>query len=541
MNAVLRSWSVVKSHSDSSDVLLSLKLSMHLAKSFNQGIQDGTITASIIEQNTSEIKELKDLSLKERECSENSQAWNIWKTIQSSLQHQDKLSHEAKFSMDPVISLISDWGTDDNADDPINLRSLSKDQISQLSFLVAGVGDGCHGFGTIIGLGKAYNKLSAAQKKDIKVHVTLLNIHSLVIMRNLILFMLIEKLIVAEKVDPQMHLEIQATLINSIKPIIPIIDFGLTNTMTSSTLLQNMKHKSSAENIKLLIQSDYPGIRKSLAGQCWEAEQSLKSLSNETLVYLRRVMHWPELAISSPRTLRQMLNMEKHWEQVVNFMMMAQFDQNIELRLTLEEEWYGEVDVFIPPTFLLSKHPGFEAFSNIIHCIAENVDGAKLKKMVLKDWKTNMTILDAMGGDSINILIDTFGIIQQTGLFNKKHSLKNNDPQGESKWPAYSYVTTFFDGIIDAIKSMHQEKGLKVKLICREVNQELLKVWLGTDSKPTEFPKKFTRIWLSNILDYTHGTLSTAMCMLLALQDDMDFSVTSNFIHSFFPKTSSAT
>ena len=97
----------------------------------------------------------------------------------------------------------------------------------------------------------------------------------------------------------------------------------------------------------------------------------------------------------------------------------------------------------------------------------------------------------------MKIGIDAFTLVQQIGEFNQKTGIKDKDPRAQVESPAYSYAASFFNAVVDSIKTLGD--NLKVELICGEVNHELAKIRLGTDSRPAEFPKKFTRIWLSNI------------------------------------------
>ncbi|KDR73934.1 hypothetical protein GALMADRAFT_250621 [Galerina marginata CBS 339.88] len=590
MNAVLRSWSL----NSENDPSLTLKLSTRLAKTLSQGVQEGSIAPSVIEQNADKIKELEAVSLKESDSSENAQTWKLWRNIRAGIQHHEDLSYEGKvrlskmpmfkgapdptltyfvFGTDPVVSLVTDWGSD-NADDPINLRALSNDQISKLSFLIAGVGDSRHAFGTLIGLGLARSKLGVAHKHAMKAHITALDIHFASVARTVILFMLVNALMTAREggEGPETMLEIQATLVyvyvgwiipsycharlmaicastkssllasppdlpswlhvdkNSIKPIIRALDFWMTEkTVTASRLLNSMTHRSGTENLKLLLRSNHPGVSESLRSQRVDARRALKTLSDEFLASIARSLRWPNSSSASPKVLRKMLEQNK--EDVVDYLVLAQFDKNMELGLSLEAEWYAEVDAFVPPAGLLDRHPGFDAF--LMSMEADNGPSKdtkekmkKLKVQVLKSWKPNITIIDGMEHGLPTAALDAFLIIQHTGLFNKKHGLKSKSPQAEIESPSFSHVATFFDSVIDAIQLM--KGNFQIEMICGEVNQELSKVRLGTDSRPPSFPKKFTRIWLSNIPDYTHGTLSTAMCILPALQTDMESAATSN-------------
>ncbi|KAF8958545.1 hypothetical protein BDZ97DRAFT_1906448 [Flammula alnicola] len=545
MNAVLRSWALKPSND------LALKLSTRLAKTLSQGVQDGCINPSVVQQNLLVIKELEATSL--TDDSDNAQAWKLWKSIRQGLEHHGDLSYEAKvrlskmpiykgmpiwqFGTDPIVSLPSGWGPE--YDDPINFRSLSKEQLAQLSFLVAGVGDGRHGFGTIIGLGKAHAKLNASQKKDMKAHVTFLDIHFAIIARNLVFFLLIDELM-SEDLDPQTRIETQATLVylfvcrdaesrlleqpprlpswihvdkNSIKPIIQALDFWRNDQkITASNVLKGLKYASAADNIRGLIESDYPGVRESMQGHREDAERVLAHISDSELVKLAHNMGWPKG--QHIKDLRKMLTSKK--EEVVNMMMLSKFDKNITLGLTPEAEWYRRVLAFVPPSELLDRHPGFEYFKESLGVDATHLQDGKHKTVrtsVLKTWKPNITILDGTQEGCMSMDLDAFSCVQEIALFNEKNGLKDENTQRQTESPTFSYLATFFDAI---------------ELLCGEVNSELSKIRSGTDSRPKDFPKKFTRVWLSNIPDYTHGTLSTAIYVLPALQDNTDFAAASS-------------
>ena len=173
---------------------------------------------------------------------------------------------------------------------------------------------------------------------------------------------------------------------SSIRPILPILDFWLTNkTLTPARLLKYMSHKSAAESIRSLIDSDYPGVRESMASQRRDAERSLRSISDDKLVLLAQAMRWPGAGQASARELRKLLNTSKFKSRIVDQLLMAQFDKNIELGLAPEEEWYREVQVFVPPAPLLDRHPGFEGFANSQHATSDGPsEEAKIKAQYRK-------------------------------------------------------------------------------------------------------------------------------------------------------------
>lgn len=94
--SILRSWALGPTDS------MAMKLSTRLAKALSQGVQNGTINPSVIEQNEATIKELEKLASTEN--SDVAQAWSIWKNIKRGLGHHIDLVHEAKvrFSKLPI-------------------------------------------------------------------------------------------------------------------------------------------------------------------------------------------------------------------------------------------------------------------------------------------------------------------------------------------------------------------------------------------------------------------------------------------------------
>lgn len=59
-------------------------------------------------------------------------------------------------------------------------------------------------------------------------------------------------------------------------------------------------------------------------------------------------------------------------------------------------------------------------------------------------------------------------------------------------------VQSFFDAVANALNALDGKVQLEV--LCGGLLQELGKMQIGADrSRPAEFPRKFTRAWLSNV------------------------------------------
>jgi len=102
-----------------------------------------------------------------------------------------------------------------------------------------------------------------------------------------------------------------------------------------------------------------------------------------------------------------------------------------------------------------------------------------------------------MGNNYLTMQSDVFASVRLVADFNKKHGLASKYKNLIRDSPTMAYMLTLFDGVVDAVKLLGNK--LQCEFIAGEINQELSKVRLGTDTRPKHFPRKWTRIWLSNI------------------------------------------
>lgn len=64
--------------------------------------------------------------------------------------------------------------------------------------------------------------------------------------------------------------------------------------------------------------------------------------------------------------------------------------------------------------------------------------------------------------------------------------------------PSFSVLKKFFSAVIDALRKL--KGSLVLEIIQGDIFQELRKIRLGEDaSRPTGFPREYTRMWLSNV------------------------------------------
>ncbi|KII90183.1 hypothetical protein PLICRDRAFT_40377 [Plicaturopsis crispa FD-325 SS-3] len=579
-DAILRSWTQLSSQPE--NPALSLKLSVRLAKSLAHGVQSGVITASKVDENATAIDDLEKVLRKqpESENADHAQAWLAWRQISFGLTDRDRLAHEGRvrlsrmpifrgtpepyltyfqIGMDDIMSLVDDWGP--KHIDPIKVNTLSQESLGQLSFLIAGVGDGRHALGTLIGLGRM--KLSPQKREALKAHVTLLDIHPAMMARNVLLFMMLNE-IVENKVEGLDRLEVSAAItylwlgvvmppycerrvsrcINdildrlyerpprmpawlhvdqaSIKPITRILEFWSTFRAKNTDIFRVHNYVNRAR--VHFDASNGPRMKKEgMVDQGLVRERQMSDMLDKLEGEQLRMVG-ERFGAKKGATLpdiRKLIQEKK--KEIVADALGTEDDQNIPFGLTGEAAFYESAKVFLPPDEFWSRHPGIE----IAKKLADKPTHSGLKKIakdVEETWKPNVTIFQE-DKRCPEYSLDMFATTHTVAEFNQRYKISRLNKSAKNS-STMAYLIPFLDSVVDSVRSLG--KHLQCEFICGEINQELSKVRLGSDTRPNHFPKLFTRIWLSNIPDYTQGTLNTAIFVLPALQSTITAAASSN-------------
>ncbi|KAG6908799.1 hypothetical protein DXG01_003246 [Tephrocybe rancida] len=558
-DAIFRSWS------NTPEPSLAVKLSARLSKALCQGIQSRTIDAAYVAESEHDIEALEALSTPV--ANENVELWSQWKILRSKLDNFPELSHVAKvrFSQmpfskgtpdqtmefysigtDDVISLVDGWEEDP---DPVNLQNFVKENSNPLAFLFGGAGDGRHVFGTLIGLRRAQKKLKPPQIKAMKtIHLTVLDIHFATVARDLLICWLVNTLI-ENKLDATGYLEVQSALVyiyighvmpdyahsrmmkgvnelisilsskeirlpawlhvdtNAVSPVLRALKYWSTNrTVTASRFLENHGYLPAMERLRQMSGTPAFASMKTdpLTFQRQRAEEKLSRMTDSEMRQLGNVMGMERAPLHK---LKEAISKDK--DIFIEALVVAEIDKNRPWDLENEAAWYKWVKAFVPSPKMWHLHPGFDVFRAIKD---EKVQEQKLTK-------------DGTEKGYPNNVFDIFTIVQQLAAFNEEMSL---DRPVDKNAPAFCHTVTFFDNLVTAVKELGE--SVQVEFICGDVNREMSKIRLHTDSRPDTFPKKFTRIWLSNVPDYTNGTLNTAIYIMPVLQDTSDAAVSSNVL-----------
>ncbi|KAL1948087.1 hypothetical protein VTO73DRAFT_12162 [Trametes versicolor] len=472
---------------------------------------------------------------------------------------------------DDIIDLTAGWG-------PEQLYPLKFDKLQSLdvAFLFGGVGDGRHAFGTIAGLSQALTKLPKAKRSQFNAHLTLLDIHDGTIARDLCILLLLHEL--NSTSDSTARSEIKATLTytfggvampdycyrrlemvikdlrkrldstppdlpawlylssDSVPAITPTLDYWLTTKKTTKRMLERHSHMSP-DDPRADILAFHPGGNK-------DRQKAFKDKRDAAYAQIRTVLQsltpeqlrtWPIFSRNTPAA-EMLAYVRNNMETLVEKFWNESRGGKVPLH---EEAWYWTTKVFFPPRELLKRHPGFdEAWKRIRNNeeISESTQ-RKLQKQIESEWKPNITLFDTKCADPKcypdadgypDYTIDMFHTVAYMDHFNKRNGPHAQDPmRTDENMLAALACGAFFEEVAAAIKSL--DGHIVVELICGGLSDELLKMQCRGDvTRPAEFPRKYTRMWLSNVPDYTHGTQNVIVYAIPSLQDDSQAALAFN-------------
>ncbi|KAI0357691.1 hypothetical protein OH77DRAFT_1435494 [Trametes cingulata] len=574
IDAVLRAWRKLGEKAPAKPDLV-LRLSGRLARALCFAVRARTISQDVLRSREADIRALRRAAVTNLSKGSKSTAgeellrwWREWDETEpdcdsfvlksdnalaalSRLPPFCKPLDDAKenygMGTDPIINLLEGWGSNSTDPDPLNLQELPDNVLSEVNFLFGGVGDGRHTFATISGLHDAYRRLPADKQRIFHTHLTMLDIHDGTIARDLCMLMLLDQLVNAP--EAALRAEIIATLMyvfvapvtpsycydrlqaimrdlqrrlvakppdlpswvylseEAIPAVLGTLQYWLAAEKSAQKMLANHTHQNPdsprqqrdvvlerTRNVHLQWLRD-----DSAAERRKDFKDQVKRMTDETLVQMPFVPSG-----SPPAQARAFL--DKHMDVVLD--VLEKWDNNCGRRIVgFEEQWYERTKVFLPPQELRSRHPGFEAAWKQVKSRSGNMDTSTLRKVldsIVSDWRANIT------------------------LFNRQKG--RGDRRGakvDMNTLAWDIASTFFSEIADALQALRGR--ITVELICGDLTEELVKMrYQGHATRPSTFPRKYTRMWLSNVPDYTHGPMNMAISIVPNLQDHAQATVACN-------------
>ncbi|KAJ7147614.1 hypothetical protein C8R43DRAFT_1010132 [Mycena crocata] len=467
---------------------------------------------------------------------------------------------------DALMSLVDDYNGDHIS--PLKIETMPLEELTPLSFLLGGVGDARHVYSTLVGLHRAYNKLDTTRQEAFRVHITLLDIHPAPLARDLCILLLLEQLMETPSENSVARAEIISTMFYtfagvvmpeycydrlekvmhklrlSLKgdgPSLPswiyvpstvvdemcsILEFwsSIPQKHTTEEILRAHDPQSPAGVLELVrlpnISAEYRAVAQArIDASREEVMDMIKGMSGAQLRSMGLAP--PSQNASSAEKKR----FARRQEEVINSMLEDVMNNNG--NMNFERYWYEKVKVFVPPRELWSRHVGMELFPGMSQGSPPSMAAfSKISEHINETWKPNSTLFDparVLGNTQVlggipDLKLDPFEAPGYIDLFNQRFGISSTTDDDTPDAPSVGNFADLFERAAEALNVLKGQ--VKLEFICGELTQELLKIRVGGDhARPAEFPRKFKRGHLSNIPDYTHGTLNTIVYALPVIEE----------------------
>ncbi|KAF8876826.1 hypothetical protein BD779DRAFT_1695329 [Infundibulicybe gibba] len=495
VDAIVRAWRLLSLNSDTqaSEPLVQ-RLSARLAKALCHGARCGTITHAMVNvpANRHAIAELSS------RAGTNS-IWEEWNTLLDGYGSNDwdEISRQAKVGLsrlpifrcavypitfkpsgdlsfyqigqDEPMSLLDDWGLQPEHKSPVDLSKFSMSELKELSFLLAGVGDGCP---TCIlhpvGAKRAYLQLPCSKRDSFQLHITMLDIHPAPLARDLCVMLLLDQLSNIEKDNAIEKAEIMATIFYAYVAVVmpSYCEQRLLSTMKD--LIARLANVPPRLPTWMHVNSEaIDPIMKIL--RFWVDLPS-------PAVNLEEAIKDPNMSSAFRDAMRHNLDqarqdsldmLERGTPEELAMLDLTPPPRSASARVKEKDLVPGDEGVHAPEG-LWSRHPRFAEFYQQMGLGMRGISGARFAQIISdikKTWKPNWTL-----------------------FFESTRMKSRGAEQDEIRW--------------------------------------------GSQPAPP-FPRSFTRIYLSNIPDYTHGIINTAVFALPAVKCKEESLVTaSTFLNS---------
>ncbi|RDX52493.1 hypothetical protein OH76DRAFT_161993 [Lentinus brumalis] len=481
---------------------------------------------------------------------------------------------------DNPIDLIAGCGSVSLGSEPypLDIDNLSIEYIQQLAFLFGGVGDARHVMATLCGLSTAYSYLPEEEKPIFHAHLTLLDINATTIARDLCFFLLLHELNSTSGSDAIARAEIKATLMymfcgvvmppycfdrltrlfRGLSARLSSTDWALPtwirlDTHTAISVVRSLEYWLSASKSarKMLARHEIapPGtLLPALDHPIWKQPELRRLLerrvAEERQVVKRTLLNMPHeqlvpmlvdagivLSPVSPTAAREALL--NNMDSLIHKEYVRQFGE----RRTFEMECYMTTKAFLPPEELRSRHPDLDSAWQHVRTggALSRPDMLRARTHIENDWQPNITLFDHYIDDPKSTYVDTtigypeiqeevFRIVKQIHGFNSPSVI-------EMRKTAWDVFNPYFEEVAAALKAL--ESNVVLEFTMGELCAELAKMRHSNDTgRPRDFPTKYTRMWLSNVPDYTHGPLNLIVYVVPNLQDIPDAATASNSLLS---------
>ncbi|KAJ7498066.1 hypothetical protein B0H11DRAFT_1998531 [Mycena galericulata] len=555
------------------DSRLALRLSGRFSKALCHGVRSGLVSQDRIHDLRVTIAELQLVNLAGNPASECSRDWDRI-AAQPGNWDENAAEARARFSalpifrktakpileyftigQDALMSLVDDWGPQHDA--PLKLQSMSGTELSRLNFLFGGVGDARHVYSTLVGLHRAHKKLDKKRRDTFRGHITLLDLHPAALARDLCILLLLDQMMGTPAESSAERVEILSTMFYTFAGVVmpgycfsrlervmedlrtslqgdgpklpqwihvdsaatpkikSIIDFWLTipqkftteralheHTVTSpSTVLEIVRSPNISPEYRAGAQARIDAHRK-------DVMDVIKQMNDDQL---------RSCGLIPPRnaSAKAKRDFAAHRDSVIDSMLETAL--NDDANMILERFWYEQVKAFVPPPELWSRHDGMENFALMGKGSRPFPDVfSKVRAHITQTWKPNSTLFDPQFPP--NFELNPFEAPGYIDMFNHRFGINSTEVDDKPDAPAFGNFVDLFEKVCEALVSLKSK--VKLEFLCGELTQELSKMRLGGDhTRPADFPRSYKRAHLSNVPDYTHGTLNTIIYALPVIEE----------------------
>lgn len=139
--------------------------------------------------------------------------------------------------------------------------------------------------------------------------------------------------------------------ISSISPILRALDHWIFVKFSTTRFISDLKHETSSDKLQKVIPSMY-------LEEHANAAQALDKLGDREL----RLLVGNNDPGASAAKIRELVKTKK--QALAAKMVSRKFDNNAEWGLEQESSWFKTTKVYVPPTGLIDRHPGFEKLND---------------------------------------------------------------------------------------------------------------------------------------------------------------------------------
>ncbi|KAJ7609070.1 hypothetical protein FB45DRAFT_945295 [Roridomyces roridus] len=544
------------------DSRVSLRLAGRLAKALGHAVRNGSLSTLRLHDLRDTIAELRIVSAAVDGAP--SLEWDVIDDVVG--RHEKAAEARTRFSTLPIFrKSVKPYMTYFTiGQDPL----MSLGRKSDTCFSLGGVGDARHVYSTLVGVHRFHRKLGKKRQTALRVHFTLLDIHPAALARDLCMLMLLNQVMGTPPQRAETRAEIFATMFYTFAGVVmpeycharlegvmqelrkifkddvsklpswinvnsgavhkmdAILKLWLTVPRQWSTESVLSMHAPSSPSDALAFLSSAGGVsadyKAHTEGRVASHRQKIEMMIGQMTPQQRRNSGFEPPPKTASAQAKKEFDAQK--ERMVD-MMLANI-LNDDGNMWMERIWYEEFKSFVPPSELWSRHPGMENFK-----LLDSLDKTRVDRSGFgtgPDKPPNFQNLNS------------FEAPGQIDKFNHRMGISSTDSNDKPDAPAYTNFVDLFSKVADAVKALKNQVTLEI--LCGELTQELSKMLLGCDhTRPASFPRTYQRGHLSNIPDYTHGTLNKIIYALPVVEEAssncfLNTGVWSNddeFIHTY--------